>query len=149
MLIYICSSWEIISVLNCIWLNFWGFHGRVRANVWAHPHGWARVREDVSIYPLDNFITDAIVRLSYGRPSGHRPCRHPSTLVRPLDNPVVEGSSSSSSSSSAINLNYVIMSYWFLAVKLTPPRFQYSYSWVFKGYILHTWGSSTGYQLCV
>ena len=56
------------------------------------------VHANVLIYPLCNFITDAIVRLSHGRPSGHRPHRRPSVFFRLLDNPMMEGSSSYSSS---------------------------------------------------
>jgi hypothetical protein len=39
-----------------------------------------RVRADASVLPPGNFITDATVRPSHGRPSGHRP------IVRPRDN---------------------------------------------------------------
>jgi hypothetical protein len=35
--------------------------------------GHARVRADVSVLSPDNFITDATVRPSHVRPSGHRP----------------------------------------------------------------------------
>jgi hypothetical protein len=40
------------------------------------------VRADASILSLGNFITDATVRLSHGRPSGHRPTVRPSSIVR-------------------------------------------------------------------
>jgi hypothetical protein len=41
----------------------------------------ARVRTDAAIYPRGNFIMDATVRLSHGRPSSHRPCPHPSVRL--------------------------------------------------------------------
>jgi hypothetical protein len=47
----------------------------------------ARVRTDVPIYPRGNFITDATVRPSHGRPSSHRPTVRPTVLNRPCDNP--------------------------------------------------------------
>jgi hypothetical protein len=37
----------------------------------------ACVRADALIYPRGNFIMDARVRLSHGRPSGHRPSVRP------------------------------------------------------------------------
>jgi hypothetical protein len=40
-----------------------------------------RVRADASVLPPCNFITDAIMRLSHGRPSGHRPTIRPSVIV--------------------------------------------------------------------
>jgi hypothetical protein len=46
----------------------------------ARTHG--RVRLDSSDLPPGNFITDATVRLSHGRPSGHRPIVCPSVIVR-------------------------------------------------------------------
>jgi hypothetical protein len=45
----------------------------------ARTHG--RVRADASVLPPCNFITDATVSLSHGRPSGHRPTICPS--IRP------------------------------------------------------------------
>jgi hypothetical protein len=49
------------------------------------------VRTDVSVLPLGNFITDAIVRPSHGRLSGHGPTVHlsvhPFVRYRPHDNP--------------------------------------------------------------
>jgi hypothetical protein len=81
----------------------------IRAERCSRTHGriYGHVRTDVLIYPLDNFITDATMRSSHGRPSGHRPRRRPSVLVCPLDNPVMEGSSSYSSSSLAICLMFI------------------------------------------
>jgi hypothetical protein len=35
--------------------------------------GWAYVRADASVLPPWNFIMDATVRPSHGRPTGHRP----------------------------------------------------------------------------
>jgi hypothetical protein len=43
------------------------------------------VHANMPIYPLGNFITDATVHPSNGRPSGHCPCPRPS--VRSFDNP--------------------------------------------------------------
>jgi hypothetical protein len=40
------------------------------------------VYADASLFTTGNFITDAIVRPSHGRPSGHRPSVHPSVIVR-------------------------------------------------------------------
>jgi hypothetical protein len=45
------------------------------------PHGHTRVRADASVLPPGNFITDATMRPSHGRRSGHRPTVRPS--VRP------------------------------------------------------------------
>jgi hypothetical protein len=49
------------------------------------------VRADASVLSPGNFITDATVRLSHGRPSAHRPivCPsvRPSIRYRPRDNP--------------------------------------------------------------
>jgi hypothetical protein len=42
-----------------------------------------RIRADASLFTPGNFITDAIVHPSLGRPSGHRP----SVRYRPRDNP--------------------------------------------------------------
>jgi hypothetical protein len=50
------------------------------------PRGRARVRVDASDLPPGNFITDATVRLSHGRPSGHRPTVRLSVCYRPRDN---------------------------------------------------------------
>jgi hypothetical protein len=47
------------------------------------------VRADASVLPPGNFITDATVRPSHGRPSGHRPIVRPSVRYRPRDNPGV------------------------------------------------------------
>jgi hypothetical protein len=54
----------------------------VRTNVspFARTHGC--VRADASVLPPCNFIMDATVRLSHGRPSGHRPTVRPSVIVR-------------------------------------------------------------------
>jgi hypothetical protein len=49
------------------------------------------VRTDASVLPPSNFITDATVRLSHGRPSGHRPIVRPSVCYRPHDNPDSSG----------------------------------------------------------
>jgi hypothetical protein len=38
-------------------------------------------------FTLGNFITDATVRLSHGRPCGHHPTVRPSVRYRPHDNP--------------------------------------------------------------
>jgi hypothetical protein len=43
---------------------------RLRRRAW--------VRADVAIHPLGIFISDAIVHLSHGRPSSHRPRPRPS-----------------------------------------------------------------------
>jgi hypothetical protein len=43
-------------------------------------------RADVPIYPRGNFITDATVRPSHGRPSNHRPIVYLSVLNRSCDN---------------------------------------------------------------
>jgi hypothetical protein len=47
-----------------------------------------RVRVDASVLSLGNFITDATVRPSHGRPSGHCPSIRPSVRYHPRDNPV-------------------------------------------------------------
>jgi hypothetical protein len=52
------------------------------------PRGQARVRADASFLSPGNFITDAIVHLSHGRPSGHRPTLRPFVRYRLRDNPV-------------------------------------------------------------
>jgi hypothetical protein len=48
----------------------------------VRPCGHARVRTDASVLPPGNFVTDAIVRPSHGRPNGHRPSVRPSVIVR-------------------------------------------------------------------
>jgi hypothetical protein len=48
----------------------------------VHPRGHARDRADASVLPPGNFITDATVRPSHGRPSGHRPTVCPSAIAR-------------------------------------------------------------------
>jgi hypothetical protein len=48
----------------------------------TRPCGQARVRADTSVLPLGNFITDATVHRSHGRPSGHRPTVRSSAIVR-------------------------------------------------------------------
>jgi hypothetical protein len=53
----------------------------------ARPRGHAHVRVDASVLPPGNFIMDATVRPSHGRPSGHRPSVRPSVRYRPRDNP--------------------------------------------------------------
>jgi hypothetical protein len=45
------------------------------------PHRQAGIHAEAAIYPRGNFKTDAVVRLSHGRPSSHRPC--PRLSVRP------------------------------------------------------------------
>jgi hypothetical protein len=45
------------------------------------------VRTDASVLPASNFITDAIVCPSHGRPSGHRYTIRLSVCYRPRDNP--------------------------------------------------------------
>jgi hypothetical protein len=57
--------------------------GRVPIRTDAHlcPRGHADVHADASVLSLDNFITNAIVRPSHGRPSSHRPSVCP--FVRP------------------------------------------------------------------
>jgi hypothetical protein len=47
------------------------------------------VRVDASVLPPGNFITEATVRPSHGRPSGHRPVVRPSVRYRPRDYPVL------------------------------------------------------------
>jgi hypothetical protein len=47
------------------------------------------VRVDASVLPPSNFITDATVRLSHKRPSGHCPTIRPSVLYCPRDNLVL------------------------------------------------------------
>jgi hypothetical protein len=48
-----------------------------------HPwRGRQRVRADASVLPPGNFITDATVRPSHGRPCDHRPTIRPSVIVR-------------------------------------------------------------------
>jgi hypothetical protein len=54
----------------------------------------ARVRADASVLPPGNFKKDATVRLSHGRPRGHRPTVRPSVHYRPLDNPANEAQDS-------------------------------------------------------
>jgi hypothetical protein len=41
----------------------------------------SRVHADARVLPLGNFITDATVRPSHGRPSGHRPTVRPLSFV--------------------------------------------------------------------
>jgi hypothetical protein len=60
--------------------------GHPRVDAPMHPHGHAHVRADASVLPPGNFITDAIVRLSHGRPSGHRPIVCLSVRYRLRDN---------------------------------------------------------------
>jgi hypothetical protein len=48
----------------------------------VHPRGHACVHVDASILFPGNFITDATVRPSHGRPSGHRPTVCLSAIVR-------------------------------------------------------------------
>jgi hypothetical protein len=54
----------------------------VRADAGVHPHGHARFRADASVLFPCNFITDALVRPSHGRLSGHHPTVRPSVIVR-------------------------------------------------------------------
>jgi hypothetical protein len=42
----------------------------------------ARIRTDASVLSPGNFIIDATVRPSHGRPNSHRPSVHPSAIVR-------------------------------------------------------------------
>jgi hypothetical protein len=58
--------------------------GHMVASAWTRlcPRGPKCVCADASVLPPGNFITDATVRLSHGRPSGHRPTVRSS--VRPL-----------------------------------------------------------------
>jgi hypothetical protein len=46
------------------------------------PRGHALVRTDASVLPPGNFITDATVRPSHRRPSGHRPSVRSSAIIR-------------------------------------------------------------------
>jgi hypothetical protein len=63
---------------------------RVGADAGVRPRGYASVRTDASVLSPGNFITDATVRPSHGRPSGHRPIVRPSICYRPRDNPVMK-----------------------------------------------------------
>jgi hypothetical protein len=46
-----------------------------------------RVRADTSVLPPGNFIMDATVRPSHGRPNGHHPIIRPFVRYRLRDNP--------------------------------------------------------------
>jgi hypothetical protein len=54
----------------------------VRADAGVRSRGYARVRANASVLPPGNFVADATVRPSHGRPSGHRPTVRPSAIVR-------------------------------------------------------------------
>jgi hypothetical protein len=56
---------------------------------WTHlrPRGPSRVRVDTSVLPPGNFVTDATMHPSHGRPSSHRLTVRPSVHYRPRDNP--------------------------------------------------------------
>jgi hypothetical protein len=56
-----------------------GGEGDGRGNASVRTQGC--VRADASVLPLGNFITDATVRTSHRRPSGHRPSVRPSVIV--------------------------------------------------------------------
>jgi hypothetical protein len=56
-------------------------HCRVRADALMSARTHGRVRVDASCFTPGNFKKDATVRLSHGRPRGHRPIVRPS--VRP------------------------------------------------------------------
>jgi hypothetical protein len=64
----------------------WRFEGRREVSSSTRtglcPRGRARVHADTSVLSPGNFITDATVRLSHGRPNGHRPTVHPSIIIR-------------------------------------------------------------------
>jgi hypothetical protein len=65
--------------------------GQGGADVRLCPRGHARVRTDASVLYPGNFITDATVRRSHGRPSGHHLSVYlsvrPSVRYRPRDSP--------------------------------------------------------------
>jgi hypothetical protein len=69
------SAWT----LGCIRTDA---EGRLRGPWVASVQTHKGVRADASVLSLGNFRTDATMRLSHGRPSGHRPTFRPS--VRPL-----------------------------------------------------------------
>jgi hypothetical protein len=52
----------------------------VSAQTGVHPYG--RVRADASCFTPGNFKKDATVRLSHGRPRGHRPIVLPSVHLK-------------------------------------------------------------------
>jgi hypothetical protein len=58
-----------------------------RTDVGWRPRGHTCVHADASVLCRGNFITDAIVRPSHGRLSGHRPTIRPSVRYCPRDNP--------------------------------------------------------------
>jgi hypothetical protein len=66
-------------------------HCRVHADALVSVRMHRLVRADASILPPGNFITDATVRPSHGRPNGHRPTVHPSVLYRLRDNHALTG----------------------------------------------------------
>jgi hypothetical protein len=72
---------QIVVIFEVVYSSFSSSDRHVRADelvsVWTHGH----VRVDVPIYPLGNFITDAIVRPSHGQPNGHRPRRCPRSFA--------------------------------------------------------------------
>jgi hypothetical protein len=57
----------------------------------ASPRTYRGVRADTSILSPGNFITDATVRPSHGRPSGHHPTVRPSVRYGLCDNPGLWG----------------------------------------------------------
>jgi hypothetical protein len=56
--------------------------GSASARTPVRPCGHCRVRADASVLFSCNFITDATVRPSHGRPSGHRPTVRSSAILR-------------------------------------------------------------------
>jgi hypothetical protein len=55
---------------------------RVRTNAWSRPRGHAHVRTNAPCITPGNFKKDALVRLSHGRPRGHRPIVRPSVCPK-------------------------------------------------------------------
>jgi hypothetical protein len=73
------ENWQQLPKKNLnFFFYFFIFFASVRTQVC--PRGHDRVRADAPCFTPGNFKKDATVRLSHGRPRGHRP------IVRPFEN---------------------------------------------------------------